>query len=39
MCGSPDQAAYYHILGLYDLYDLYDLALGWLQIKEVSFRQ
>jgi hypothetical protein len=33
-CGTPDEAAYYHIFGLRGF--ISDPALGWLQSKEVS---
>jgi hypothetical protein len=31
---APDQAAHYHILGLYGF--VYDQVFGWLQSKEVG---
>jgi hypothetical protein len=36
VCSNPDQAAHYHILGLYFWGCISDPAHGWLQIKELS---
>jgi hypothetical protein len=36
VCGSPDQAACYHLLGLYIWGFISDSGLGWLQSMELT---